>query len=93
MGPRPDPNYCVYNYCGIGDGDCDPGQCNEGVCVNDVGAQYGLPAHYDVCEDQYGADSVLELSITDECNDGRNIQYRLFQDVSDVDRQSVAWPS
>ena len=48
--PRPDPNYCVNNYCGIGDGDCDPGQCDEGVCVNDVGAQYGLPAHYDVCE-------------------------------------------
>ena len=47
---RPDPDYCVYNYCGIGDGDCDPGQCDEGVCVNDVGAQYGLPAHYDVCE-------------------------------------------
>ncbi len=49
-GSRPDPDYCVYNYCGIGDGDCDPGQCNEGVCVNDVGARYGLPAHYDVCE-------------------------------------------
>ena len=49
-GARPDPDYCVSNYCGIGDGDCDPGQCNEGVCVNDVGARYGLPAHYDVCE-------------------------------------------
>ena len=49
-GRRPDPNYCVNNYCGIGDGDCEPGQCNEGVCVNDVGAKYGLPAHYDVCE-------------------------------------------
>ena len=46
----PDPNYCVYNYCGPGDGDCDPGQCDEGTCVNDVGARYGLPAHYDVCE-------------------------------------------
>ena len=46
----PDPDYCVYNYCGPGDGDCDPGQCDEGVCVNDVGARYGLPAHYDVCE-------------------------------------------
>ena len=46
----PDPDYCVTEICGIGDGDCDPGQCNEGVCVNDVGAQYGLPAHYDVCE-------------------------------------------
>ena len=47
---RPDPDYCVYNYCGIGDGDCDPGQCDEGTCVNDVGAEYGLPAYYDVCE-------------------------------------------
>ena len=46
----PDPDYCVHNYCGIGDGDCDPGQCDEGTCVNDVGAEYGLPAHYDVCE-------------------------------------------
>ena len=51
---RPDPDYCVTNYCGPGDGDCDPGQCNEGVCVNDVGAQYGLPAHYDVCEASSG---------------------------------------
>ncbi len=47
---RPDPDYCVRNYCGIGDGDCDPGQCDEGTCVNDVEAEYGLPAHYDVCE-------------------------------------------
>ncbi len=47
---RPDPDYCVTNVCGLGDGDCDPGQCDEGVCVNDVGARYGLPAHYDVCE-------------------------------------------
>ena len=46
----PDPDYCVNNYCGIGDGDCDPGQCDEGVCVNDIGARHGLPAHYDVCE-------------------------------------------
>lgn len=45
-----DPDYCVNNYCGIGDGDCDPGQCDEGTCVNDVGANYGLPGHYDVCE-------------------------------------------
>ena len=49
-GSGPDPDYCVSNYCGLGDGDCDPGQCDEGVCVNDVGTRYGLPAHYDVCE-------------------------------------------
>ena len=47
----PDPDYCVTYTCGIGEGDCDPGQCDEGVCVDDVGAQYGLPAHYDVCEE------------------------------------------
>ena len=58
-GRRPDPNYCVNNYCGIGDGDCEPGQCNEGVCVNDVGAKYGLPAHYDVCEAGGGGGSSL----------------------------------
>jgi len=48
----PDPDYCRdYGPCGVGQGDCDPGQCGAGlICVNDVGAQYGLPAHYDVCE-------------------------------------------
>jgi hypothetical protein len=48
----PDPDYCVGRTCEAGEGDCDPGQCGTGlVCVNDVGANYGLPAHYDVCED------------------------------------------
>ena len=48
----PDPDLCQdYGPCSAGQGDCDPGQCARGlVCVNDVGAQYGLPAHYDVCE-------------------------------------------
>ena len=49
-GAHPDPDYCVNNTCGIGEGDCDPGQCDEGTCVADVGENYGLPAHYDVCE-------------------------------------------
>ena len=49
-GIQPDPDYCVNNTCGLGDGDCDPGQCDEGTCTADVGADYGLPAHYDVCE-------------------------------------------
>ena len=54
-GGRPDPDYCVNKVCGIGEGDCDPGQCASGlVCTNDVGAQYGLPAHYDVCEAEGG---------------------------------------
>ena len=50
--PAPDPDYCRdYGLCNAGQGDCDPGQCAAGLaCVNDVGAQYGLPAHYDVCE-------------------------------------------
>ena len=51
-GPVIDPDYCQdYGPCSAGQGDCDPGQCDEGlVCAADVGAQYGLPAHYDVCE-------------------------------------------
>lgn len=58
-GSRPDPNYCRdYGPCRAGQGDCDPGQCASGlVCANDVGAQYGLPAHYDVCEAQGGNDN------------------------------------
>ena len=59
--PRPDPNYCVNNYCGIGDGDCDPGQCDEGVCANDVGPRYGLPSGYDVCEARGGGSSLNDL--------------------------------
>ena len=51
MPEQPDPDYCVSRVCQAGEGDCDPGQCAPGLtCVNDVGAQYGLPAHYDVCE-------------------------------------------
>lgn len=51
MTAQPDPDYCVGRACQAGEGDCDPGQCAPGLtCVNDVGAQYGLPAHYDVCE-------------------------------------------
>ena len=40
-----------------------------------------------------GGGGTLEWRITDECNDGRNIQYRFFEDASDIDRQSAAWPS
>ena len=52
----PDPHFCRdYGPCSVGEGDCDPGQCRAGlVCVNDVGAQYDLPAHYDVCEPPSG---------------------------------------
>ena len=48
----PDPHLCRdYGPCGVGQGDCDPGQCADGlVCATDVGPQYGLPAIYDVCQ-------------------------------------------
>ena len=68
--PRPDPDYCVSNYCGLGDGDCDPGQCDEGVCVNDVGAQYGLPAHYDVCEAREGPAPDPDYCVSNYCGLG-----------------------
>ena len=57
--PAPDPDYCQdFGPCSVRQGDCDPGQCADGlVCVNDVGAQYGLPAYYDVCEVPSGTPS------------------------------------
>ena len=66
----PDPDYCVNNYCGIGDGDCDPGQCDEGVCVNDVGAQHGLPAHYDVCEARGSGTPDPDYCVYNDCGAG-----------------------
>ena len=69
-GGGPDPDYCVNNHCGIGDGDCDPGQCDEGVCVNDVGARYGLPAHYDVCEMQAGGGPDPNYCVNNHCGIG-----------------------
>ena len=66
----PDPDYCVTRSCGIGDGDCDPGQCDEGVCVNDVGAQYGLPAYYDVCEAQQSGRPDPDYCVTRSCGVG-----------------------
>ena len=61
----PDPDYCQdYGPCSAGQGDCDPGQCAAGlVCVNDVGAQYGLPAHYDVCEVTSGGTSGVRTGL------------------------------
>ena len=90
-GPIPDPDYCLYNYCGIGDGDCEPGQCDEGYCATDVGARYGLPAYYDVCEAE-PVQSTLDLSIEDACLDGLNIEYRFFEDAVNVSPQSSRWP-
>ena len=66
----PNPDYCVTNYCGIGDGDCDPGQCDEGVCVNDVGAQHGLPAHYDVSEARGSGTPDPDYCVYNDCGVG-----------------------
>ncbi len=41
--------------CGVGEGDCDNGQCESGLtCAQDVGANYGFPAVIDVCEQPAG---------------------------------------
>jgi hypothetical protein len=48
-----DANYCRdCGPCGVGQGDCDAdAECAEGTaCHSNVGARYGLPADYDVCE-------------------------------------------
>lgn len=39
--------------CDLGDGDCDShSECRDDlICVNDVGASYGLPSAADVCEE------------------------------------------
>ena len=41
--------------CGAGEGDCDgDGECESGlICAQDVGADYGFSAAYDVCEEPY----------------------------------------
>ena len=57
------PAYCRdCGPCGDGEGDCDSNaECEEGlVCGMNVGADYGLPAHYDVCESkcQPGSDTL-----------------------------------
>jgi hypothetical protein len=48
----PDPSFCtVACPCDEGEGDCDrDNECANGtVCVNNKGAQYGLPPTYSVC--------------------------------------------
>ena len=46
-------NYCRDCWpCAAGEGDCEHGQCvTDLVCSQNVGANYGFPAHIDVCED------------------------------------------
>ena len=66
--PTPDPDYCQNRTCGVGQGDCDPGQCADGlVCAEDVGPQYGLPTIYDVCE--VPSDSPTPTPDPDYCRD------------------------
>ena len=52
--PWPNPvDYCRdYGPCSVGQGDCDANsECQSGLqCSQDVGARYGYPANYDVCE-------------------------------------------
>ena len=46
-------DYCRdYGPCSVGEGDCDgSGECESGLeCRQDVGANYGFRAAYDVCE-------------------------------------------
>ena len=66
VGPSCNPNapgdvdYCTPQFpCTEGGGDCDSdADCATGfVCADDVGADYGLPANYDVC-------------VTDPCTNG-----------------------
>ena len=69
---QPDPDYCVTHDCGVGQGDCDPGQCAAGlICTNDVGAQYGLPAHYDVCEARGSGQPDPDYCVTHDCGVGQ----------------------
>lgn len=56
-------NYCIGNYCGYGDGDCDPGQCNTGVCsqtLDNCNFGNGITNDADCC--------VSCLPIGNECN-------------------------
>jgi hypothetical protein len=48
---NPSTSFCSSTCpCELGEGDCDPGQCANGLtCVDDRGASYGLPSTYDIC--------------------------------------------
>ena len=46
-------DYCRdFGPCSAGQGDCDSAsECESGLqCSRDIGANYGFPANYDVCE-------------------------------------------
>jgi len=48
-------DYCEDHSCGYSVGDCDPGQCREGLtCVANVGFDHGyLDNNVDVCEQDW----------------------------------------
>jgi hypothetical protein len=53
-----DVDYCAQcGPCGVGEGDCDSdSECQSGlICAQDVGANYGMPSNYDVCENPSGS--------------------------------------
>ena len=62
-------DYCRdFGPCSVGQGDCDStSECENGLqCSRDVGAGYGFPPNYDVCE----ADSEREQNgHVDHCQD------------------------
>lgn len=40
----------VGGNCGVGEGDCDAGDCATGLsCQPDIGANWGYPSYFDVC--------------------------------------------
>ena len=62
-------DYCRdYGPCSVGQGDCDRNsECESGLeCRRNVGATYGFPANYDVCE---AASSGGQIGHVDYCRD------------------------
>lgn len=71
----PDPNYCERPFCpcGLGEGDCDPGQgeCAAGlVCGHNNGADFGLPSYYEVCIRSGPLCGNGQWDSGEECDDG-----------------------
>ena len=63
-------DYCRdYGPCAVGEGDCDStSECQSGLqCSQDVGANYGFRADYDVCE--AAPNSVQQYGHVDYCRD------------------------
>ncbi len=65
-----DPDYCrLCGPCGFGAGDCDDArECQAGLlCIDDVGATFGLPPSADVCGFRAGGFCPLEPGDRDFC--------------------------